>query len=363
MLEPAETRSPGLSGALHEVSNALTVVSGWIEVALRSPLSPSVQQALVTALTHARLGHQVARRAIGAEVEPERELGTIGDVVTVAVRAVHPMAESRAVTVRVVGEPEAVCNGVHVLAPDTGLQVLVNLLLNALAFSPRDSVVVVRLRIDPDRVVLEVADEGPGIAAVRAESLLEAPESTRPGGAGIGLVHCSNLARQKGGQLRLKQGAPGAVFELEWPRRNGEQSPSGSSPGPVGASRVGSEAPNLDGLSVLLLEDDDAICGLLELAFGARGATVSIASSLDAAIVLSRQHGFDVVLVDLSPIADRLTEAIATLGQAGERPLVLITGSACPLAEDEERAFSAWVRKPFETAELIGAVARVAGRD
>src|SRR5689334_12172948 len=60
-----------LAAALHEVSNALTVVLGWLDVAAaRLPdgsAGASLSEALEVAQSHARLGHQIARRAIGAE--------------------------------------------------------------------------------------------------------------------------------------------------------------------------------------------------------------------------------------------------------------------------------------------------------
>src|SRR4051812_29289889 len=58
-----------LAGALHEVSNALTVVLGWIEGARAADQNSNVRGALDVAIARARLAHRIVRRAIGAAVD------------------------------------------------------------------------------------------------------------------------------------------------------------------------------------------------------------------------------------------------------------------------------------------------------
>src|SRR3954467_8341123 len=62
-----------LAGALHEVSNALTVVLGWLDNA-RAGLDGRALEAVEVARAHASLGHAIARRAIGAPVTDGSEL-------------------------------------------------------------------------------------------------------------------------------------------------------------------------------------------------------------------------------------------------------------------------------------------------
>src|SRR5688572_15525753 len=66
--EPSVSNEAQLAGALHEVSNALTVVLGWIAEAQSQTHAGPVQEALEVAQKYARRGHRVARAAIGAEV-------------------------------------------------------------------------------------------------------------------------------------------------------------------------------------------------------------------------------------------------------------------------------------------------------
>lgn len=356
-----------LAGALHDVSNALTVVVGWLEVALGkatpTDMPSDVVDAIDVALSHARFGHRVARRAIGGAAEPESDCSPLSSILEISLRAVEPMSAQRQVTI--VTE-ELQRSDVLLSSPDAATQILVNLLLNALAFSPPHSRVVVTCKVSRHSVILTVADEGPGIEASRATQILETPNSTRAGGTGIGLTHSASLARDYGGHLRLVRYAPHAVFELRWQRVS--SAPDGSSEFPPNdeASRPYSSRPinalELAGLNVLLLEDDEAICSLVELAFFSRGSMVRSAATLPDAKRLCDGQQFDVALVDLSPIVSDVPAALAAICARWQMPVVLITGSATGMPVGSERLFSSWVRKPFEAGELIDAVRRATGR-
>lgn len=91
---------------------------------------------------------------------------------------------------------------------------LVNLVDNALAFSPR-------VRLEATRhgggVSLAVQDDGPGIDAATATRIFEPFFSTRAGGTGLGLAMARSVARAHGGELSLVPGPRGARFELRLP--------------------------------------------------------------------------------------------------------------------------------------------------
>jgi CheY-like chemotaxis protein len=106
-----------------------------------------------------------------------------------------------------------------------------------------------------------------------------------------------------------------------------------------------------------VVEDDADVALLLESALGARGATVVIAR--DAAELAARStERHDAALVDLSPIADNVMGAVEALrrGSPGVA-LVFISGSAVGLPEGLEGDDIRWVRKPFEVAEIVSALA------
>ena len=101
------------------------------------------------------------------------------------------------------------------------LQILVNLLANAVRYSPTGSMVWLRTETDGDNVVVVVADQGKGIAPtdhVRIFDKFERVDPSEPGGSGLGLYISRRLARAMGGDITLDS-APGqgARFVLTLP--------------------------------------------------------------------------------------------------------------------------------------------------
>jgi signal transduction histidine kinase len=102
------------------------------------------------------------------------------------------------------------------------LQIAINLIGNAIAYSPAGSTVSVRVARDPAGVAaLVVSDQGPGITAQQAERIFDKFERlgrSNDGGSGLGLYISRRLARAMDGDLTLvPSDAEGAHFRLELP--------------------------------------------------------------------------------------------------------------------------------------------------
>src|SRR5512139_1717322 len=82
-----------LAGVLHEVSNALTVVLGWIDRARGEIDSlPTVEDALAIAASRARHARQIVRRAIGADV-PDDVPASVASILAEAAKGCEPEAK------------------------------------------------------------------------------------------------------------------------------------------------------------------------------------------------------------------------------------------------------------------------------
>jgi CheY-like chemotaxis protein len=331
-----------LAGALHEVSNALTVVLGWLDAARVRVVDGPPREALEVARSHADLAYRVARAAIGARVATDVERSAFS-VARDAILGVTQEARRQGVRLELDDEramDSALCDSV------VAYQVLINLLLNALAFTPVGGTVGLVLQSDPMRMVFRVTDQGPGIDAERAASIFDGPGSTRTGGAGIGLKHSAALARERGGELRLVQAGPGATFELCWPVREAH---SGAH------QRLRESSVSLGGLRVLVIEDDPAVSSLIEFALETHGVHVFPAARQEQMVALLREHRFDAALVDLSPFENDAGEALELLDAAvaDGASLILISGLVTRLPPVLEGRIAAWVRKPFEMNEVV----------
>jgi CheY-like chemotaxis protein len=331
-----------VTGALHDVSNALTVLLGWVaEARSGRPPPDQLDRALAIVEHCARGARDTARRAIGAQGPIDEREDALDAIVEAAVEALAVEAQRAGIALVVAARSPMVRLP---LAADAS-QVLTNVLLNALGWGPRGSRVVVECAVEGGMTTTTVRDEGPGVPLADAEVVFSGA-SRRQGGAGVGLKHARAVARAAGGDLELAPTAgSGATFRMRWPRAK-----------PPAAPLSAPRAAVLAGTRVLVLEDDADVATLLESALGARGAHVVVARNV-AELAERAGDDHDAALIDLSPIADDVQGALATLQRGSpDALLVLISGSAIGLPEGLDMEHIRWVRKPFEIAEIVAAL-------
>ncbi|MFH1842187.1 MAG: ATP-binding protein, partial [bacterium] len=116
-------------------------------------------------------------------------------------------------------------------------QLLLNLVLNAVAAAGRDGQVTVRLAAATHVVTCRVTDDGPGFSAEARENFGAPFFSTREGGTGLGLAICLRIVEDHRGQIVLEPAADrGATVRVDLPRvRGGNATPrrADSAPGEV----------------------------------------------------------------------------------------------------------------------------------
>ncbi len=352
---------PGFAEALHDVSNALTVLLGWLDEATRATTDPrALARALEIATRKAREAQALARAAITGDGDDLREQASLGAVLTDVAEALAPNAHKAGVSIAF-ARTDAL-DGFAIADGAATVHVLTNLVLNAVAYTPRGATVHIEvdLRADGGAAVVRVRDEGPGVSPSLADQLFDGA-SEREGGAGIGLRHSRAVLRGLGGDLVLTSGTrPHAEFAATIPRAAGR-------PSKAPTTRSAPSLPNaIAGLRVLVIEDDRAVCSLLDAGLGARGAEVfALHDGRDLENKLRGIGPLDAVLLDFSPIADDVEGALATVRRAlPEAGIVFISGSvlAMPAAIEADRTRTRWVRKPFEIAEISEALAQLVSR-
>lgn len=346
MSQPKTPADPyaDLRGALHDVSNALTVMLGWVSEARSPDATPeSVAYALRILEQRGRAARDLARRAIGAAVETADQPELVDAILRETMDALAVEASHAGVRSKLDARSRA---RIH-CAGDLS-QVVTNLVLNAIAHAPRGSDVLVSVAMGEGEIYVDIEDRGPGVPAPRRDSIFNG-DSKREGGAGVGLPHARAVARACGGDVELVPSVAGACFRITWPCLESA----------AAAPRSTARELVLQGLRVLVVEDDVDVINLLDAALGARGATLVVARTAHEMKARLAEGPPDAVLVDLSPIADDVAGALGSLRRsAPEATLVLITGSATgatPIGQDPDIQ---WVRKPFEVAEIVAALTR-----
>ena len=147
----------------------------------------------------------------------------LDEVIADCARVVRALAESRGITVNLELIDEASFVGDEALLH----RLVINLLDNAIKYSPSGATVTLRLTSDGDTYQLEVADTGPGIPPelqphiferfVRADAA-RSHSDTHTSGAGLGLSIARWIAEAHGGQLGIaRSSSEGSVFVLSLP--------------------------------------------------------------------------------------------------------------------------------------------------
>ncbi len=274
--------------------------------------------------------------------------------------AVRPEAEGRNVAMHLQVEP-----GDYRMKADPVRieQIVWNLVGNAIKFTPAGGTVRVRLVSEGPHVRLEVEDTGIGIDEAFLPSMFEmfqqadARATVRgKGGLGIGLAIVKSLAEAHGGRVSVASPGPGqgSTFTVVLPRRNADRSELGM---------PAADTATLQGLRILLVDDDRDVLDMFGAILEAAGARLSKADSGQQALEVAGRETFDLIVSDIGmPGMDGYT-LLARLQEAGLRgvPVIAVTGFARP--EDRAKAlaagFSEHMGKPLQYDGFVQAVARL----
>lgn len=365
--EGVQDAGPDLAAALHEVGNGLTVVLGWLEDA-RSQAEPGpVAEAIRIALERARRAHRIARRAITADTSrPDAE--PISDLLEESIVGILPHATTKGVVLE--RKVEAAVAPFAAIAGERLLQVVTNLLLNALEATPAGKKITVEARLDTRSrngsphsgatLGIRIADGGPGIPPMQRPTLFQRGASGRPGGAGIGLAHAAEVVKEEGGRLSLEPWEPdvGAIFDLAWPL---DGISSRISLHPMSQAPRTRRAELLADCRVAVLDDDAGVVDLLEMVLSARGAEVFTFQRHEDFLGSLKSASYDVALLDASPFGTSLEATLEELKRSHpDLDLILISGASDPGATIGKLGVT-WIRKPFEVDEVVDVVRIVRG--
>jgi two-component system phosphate regulon sensor histidine kinase PhoR len=208
----------------HELRNALAATYGWAEMLVRKKDPATLPRAAFEVLESAEQAVGLINDLLDLSRLDEDRLQPVfrdvdtGSIARRSISRMTPAAEARSVTLRL--ESPRDLPSAHT---DAGRleQILVNLLGNAIRHTAPGTTVELRLFDRDGRVVLQVDDEGPGIASDDLETIFDvyvtkAGEEAR--GTGLGLPLSRRLARLLGGELRAEsRPGMGARFLLELP--------------------------------------------------------------------------------------------------------------------------------------------------
>jgi signal transduction histidine kinase/CheY-like chemotaxis protein len=366
----------------HELRTPLTSIMGWANLIQRGRLTPDeMRQAVETIVRNATSQNQIidelldVSRIITGKLQLDlRPLG-IGAIMKAAVGTVTPAANAKNIRLQLIQDPAGDC----VLGdPGRLQQVFWNLLFNAVKFTPKNGRVRASVQSVDSNVDVVISDTGPGIEAQFLPRVFERftqgdSSSTRTArGLGLGLSIAAQIVELHGGTIRAESPGPGqgSTFTVSLPR----------SPVAPGACNEGVHrgadgrpspdlGPDLAGIRVLLVEDDDDARSFIEKVLKSQNASVKAVSSASEALELLDRERVDVLLSDIEMPGTDGYQLIKELRlrppqHGGSVPAVALTAYA--RAEDRLRAleagFQLHLAKPVLPSELVTVVASVATR-
>lgn len=359
----------------HELRTPLHVIQSWVwqlrHSSLPEPLHKAVEVIDRNTALQSRLIEDLLdiSRASAGTLQIQRQLVDLGAVCSAVTEVVQATARAKGVRLELQRERSPYIWG----DPDRMQQIIWNVLTNAVKFTPPDGHVALKVLRGPRHACIVVEDQGIGIAPEFLPYIFDRfrqadPSPTRRfGGLGLGLNIVKELVQLQGGSVRAESAGlnRGTTITIEFP-----VPVVLDQPGAWLRRRAGIELPatRLDGISVLLVDDEPECLSTVESVLQSHGAQVHKALSVDEALHALSQWRPTLLLADL-----------AMPGQDGFELMRAVRALPAPLRETPAAALSAFlaseqgshandagfqlfIEKPVRPQELIGQLARLAGR-
>jgi PAS domain S-box-containing protein len=359
----------------HELRTPLSAILGWIELLRTETLSAAQREhALETIDANAKLQTQLVAdildvsRIITGKLRLKMKWVDLERVANAAIETLLPATAAKGISVKLRVDPR--------LEPVRGdaerlQQVMWNLLSNAIKFCSRGGQVIIKIAPVGTQVEIVVSDDGEGMPADILPHIFErfrqGDNSTkrRHGGLGLGLAIVRHLVELHGGTVAAESPGLGlgATFRIKLP----ELAMSSFDPG-QDTPKPEPVAADLEGLHVLVLDDDEAIREILSLFLEGRGARVSCVTTVAEAMQLVAADRPDAVISDISMPDEDGYDLVRQLRviAPGNPPIPTLALTAHAHLEERHRTlaagFQAHLTKPVDMKELVGVVAKLCGR-
>jgi PAS domain S-box-containing protein len=360
----------------HELRTPLNAILGYARMLQTNTIPPDKQPRALevierNAVAQNRLIEDLLdmSRITAGKVRLDPAPIPVATVLREAVDGVKPAADAKGLGLELEIDPFA-----GMVTADTArlLQVFSNVLTNAVKFTPRGGRVHVSLRRDGSSADIRVQDSGVGIAPEFLPHIFEPFRQADGrfnrghGGLGLGLAITRQLVDLHGGVIHAaSDGAgQGATFTIRLP-----ETPALAAAGDAVAASTGEAGgvpdvgtPSLDGIEILLVDDERDALTMFRDALEGAGAQVRTAASAAEALRATESWRPDLLVSDLGlPGMDGYELLTALRRRDGADAVPAVAVSAYASADDRTRAlevgFRAHFAKPIDPATLVRALA------
>ena len=380
--EASRLKDEFLATLSHELRTPLTAILGWASMLRDTRLDEKTFKTAVEIVErNARTQQQIVddildvSRIITGHLRFDAEPTDLRGVVEAALDTVRHAAAAKSITLRAEFEPGV---GPVVGDPRRLQQVFWNLLSNAVKFTPFGGEVRVSVGREGAHARVTVEDTGQGISPnflpYVFDRFRQGDQSTTRvhGGLGLGLSIVRHLVELHGGSVCATSDGEGkgAAFTVELPLLRGAEAELRGGGGTEDKFSIGNaQSAMLDGMSVLVVDDEPDALGLLKTMLELNGARVMAVGSAEAAYGALEGHWPDLLLCDIGmPGEDgyQFIRRVRALETERGRALPSIALTAYAGEADRtlalEAGFQLHVSKPVEPAALVNLITDLTGR-
>jgi signal transduction histidine kinase/ActR/RegA family two-component response regulator len=295
----------------HELRTPLNSILGWVQMMRgNSGESVDMERALEVIERNAKTQSELISdilfisRVITGKLELNTRPISITDVVRSALDVVRPAAQEKDIKLSFAFETMALdINGDF----DRLQQVFWNLLSNAVKFTPEHGKVEVGIGISEKNVIIEIRDSGRGIDPEFLPYVFERfrqadnTYSRNVGGLGLGLAIVKHLVELHGGNVSAKSEGidRGAVFTVALPALTQKTDTAEQAINTNAAAAPETDMKSLDGVRILLVEDDADSREMLAASFSLYGFKTITAGSAAEALEVFRSFQPDLMVSDV----------------------------------------------------------------
>lgn len=362
-----------LATLAHELRTPMTGILGWVQMlkadgGMDDDAALAIKMIESSTRVQARLVEDLldVSRIIAGKLRVDLAPVELGPVVEAVVETFRARAEEGNIRLEVSIEAKPL----SVFGDETRLhQVIWNLLSNAIKFTPEKGTVRVELTGMDSRAMIRVVDTGRGISPEFLSHVFErfrqADNTTTraQAGLGLGLAIVRHLVELHGGEVGVESGGPdqGSSFTISLPILAVRVAPTD-----LQQLKQMPEIVKLQGIKILIVDDDEEAGKLVALVLGNLGADARAVTSVAEGLKFLRSFSAEVVVSDIAmpgedgyALMRRLREIEPELG----RPIrtMALTGYGRP--EDRTRilasGFQKYIQKPVEPIALARAVAEL----
>jgi PAS domain S-box-containing protein len=357
-------------GMAHDLNNALSPILMGIQLIRREARDPETQQMLSVMEANTHRGAEMVRQVLtfARGRDGEREVLNAGRLLR-EMESIARQTLPRSITVQALVPPDLW----PVFGNATQLhQVLLNLCINARDAMPKGGTLTLaadNLELDPTEaqaipnaspgayVMVLVSDTGTGIPPEILPRIFDAFFTTKgPGkGTGLGLSTIARIVRNHGGFVSVKtEVGAGTSFEIYLPRAERAPALAAAPVRPSPKQALG------HGELILFIDDDRSVREMVTPTLLEHGYRVVSAANGPEALALLRRDAKDIrlVMTDLAmPEMDGLELLGILRASHPELPVILMSGTLEPGKDQLPPGARAFLAKPFQLEQLLGAIA------